>query len=130
MGDQLYFVYMLRCADGTFYVGVALDPSLRLGEHRQGLDPFAYTYRRRPVELVWAESFQDYEEALAAERQIKGWSHAKKAALIEGGLDAVHAIVKQQRRRREAGRKARAERSHPVGWRSRSVDSEVDSPPE
>ena len=99
-------------------------PRRRLEGHRLGLDPRAYTYRRRPVKLVWAESFQDYEEALAVEREIKGWSHAKKSAFIEGGLDAVHAIVKADRRRREAERKTRAERSRPEpdeGRRSRSA---------
>ncbi len=124
MQDPQYFVYILQCADGTYYAGISADPLSRLEGHRLGLDPRAYTYQRRPVKLVWAESFQDYEEALAVERQIKGWSHAKKAALIDRGLDAVHAIAKEERRRREADRKTRAERSRPVGRRSRSADPE------
>jgi len=127
MQDRQYFVYILQCADGTYYVGNSVDPLSRLEGHRLGLDPLAYTYRRRPIELVWVESFEDYEEALAAERQIKGWSHAKKAALVDRGLDAVHVIVKEERRRREAKRRTRAERRRPEaaeGRRSRSADPE------
>jgi len=105
MEEPEYFVYILRCADGTFYVGVTTEPSVRLEVHRQGLDPNAYTYRRRPVQLAWIESFSDQGEALAVEKQLKGWSSAKKGALIGEGLDAVHRVVLAERRRREGSRR-------------------------
>jgi len=79
------FVYMLRCADGTFYVGSARGDDLekRVREHETGAYP-GYTYTRRPVRLVWSEHFQRITGAIAAERKIKGWSRAKKEALIGG----------------------------------------------
>lgn len=108
MQEAEWFVYILICADGSFYVGMAAEPLVRLEEHRLGVDPNAYTYRRRPVELVWLESFPDQDEALAVEQQIKGWSRAKKRALIDEGLEAVHRVVLAERRRREHSRRAKS----------------------
>ncbi len=67
------FVYMLRCADGSYYVGSAAgdDLSKRVAEHRSGAYP-GYTYSRRPVELVWSEHFERITDAIAMERRIKG----------------------------------------------------------
>ncbi len=73
---------MLRCADGSFYVGCTTDLDTRIGQHHAGLQP-GYTASRRPVELVWVEEFQHIDDAIAAERRLKGWSRAKKLALIE-----------------------------------------------
>jgi putative endonuclease len=70
-------VHMLRCADGSYHVGSArrgLDQ--RLAEHNSGVHG-GYTSKRLPVSLVWAEHFIDITDAIAAERQIKGWSRAK-----------------------------------------------------
>jgi predicted GIY-YIG superfamily endonuclease len=103
-----YFVYILECADGSYYTGSAADLSLRIWQHEIGASPSAYTYSRRPVMLVWtSEETQRYSEALRWERQIKGWSHAKKQALIRGDFDAIHEIVKveRKRKRREANKK-------------------------
>jgi putative endonuclease len=77
-----WYVYILECADGTFYTGMTSDPALRLEEHRTGLDPAAYTFTRRPVRLIWAQVFPTRDEALAQEHQVKGWSRAKQLALI------------------------------------------------
>jgi predicted GIY-YIG superfamily endonuclease len=95
------FVYVLVCVDGTFYVGITANLTLRLAQHQMGHDLAAYTYRRRPVRLVWCERFPSLGEALARERQLKGWSRAKKEALITGDVDLVHEIVATERRRRE-----------------------------
>jgi putative endonuclease len=78
------FVYMLRCADGSFYVGSATGDDLtkRVTEHQMGAYP-GYTSTRRPVTLVWSEHFERITDAIAVERQIKGWSRAKKLALIK-----------------------------------------------
>ena len=101
-----YIVYILECSDGSYYTGSAADLSLRISQHETGASPSSYTYSRRPVKLVWAsEETKRYSEALRWERQIKGWSRAKKQALIRGDFDAIHEIVKSERKRREANKK-------------------------
>ncbi len=81
--------YMLRCADGSYYVGSArLGVQRRVDEHNAGTYP-SYTATRRPVELVWSQHFQSITDAIAAERQIKGWSRRKKEALIAGDFGAI-----------------------------------------
>jgi len=96
-----YYVYILKCADNSYYTGSTGDLSKRLWQHEQGLSGEAYTYSRRPVELVWSYEFPLYKEALFVEYQIKGWSRAKKEALIRGEWNRVHEIVKEERKRRE-----------------------------
>ena len=96
-----YFVYMLLCRDGTYYTGCTADLASRLIHHENGESITAYTYSRRPVKLVWAGEFTRLDEALSFERQVKGWSRKKKAALIEEDWDKIHAIVKEERSRRE-----------------------------
>lgn len=90
------FVYMLRCSDGSYYVGSARGSSLdkRLSEHEAGAHP-GYTSRRRPVTLVYAEHFERITDAITAERRIKGWSRAKKEALIRGDWDGVRTLAKR-----------------------------------
>eukprot|EP01035_Chromulina_nebulosa_P012969 gene12969-17266_t len=77
------FVYMLRCADGSYYVGSASGEDLqpRIDQHNSGFYK-GYTYSRRPVVVVWSDYFDRITDGIAAERQIKGWSRAKKEALI------------------------------------------------
>ncbi len=91
------YVYMVRCADGSYYVGSHRgdDPDARVWEHNEGADKRAYTFKRRPVELVWSDYFYRYEEMVACERQIKGWSRAKKEALIRGDGAALKALSKR-----------------------------------
>ena len=94
------FVYMLRCADNSYYVGSATGDDLtkRITEHETGVYP-GYTFSRRPVTLVWSEHFVQITDAIAVERQIKGWSRAKKEALIKTNWSAVQSLA-----RRRAGR--------------------------
>ncbi len=88
-------VYVLRCADGSYYVGIAReDLERRVWEHQTGVFP-GYTSRRRPVELVFATEFRRFDEAIAFERQVKGWSRAKKEALIRGDFDALHDLARR-----------------------------------
>jgi putative endonuclease len=77
------YVYMLRCADGSYYVGSATgyDLTPRIDQHNAGSYP-GYTFTRRPVILVWSEYFDRITDGIAAERQIKRWSRAKKEALM------------------------------------------------
>ncbi len=89
-------VYMLRCADGRYYVGStrgSLD--IRVAQHDQGLVE-GYTKHRRPVDLVWHQVFQRITDAIVAERQIKGWSRAKKEALIGSDWDALKALSRNR----------------------------------
>ena len=106
------YVYILLCADGSYYTGVTTNLERRLQEHQEGADPRAYTYARRPVKLVWAEEVPTYEDALRLERQIKGWRRAKKEALIRGDFEALHQLVAEERRRREQ-RKRRGSKEAP-----------------
>jgi putative endonuclease len=76
------FVYMLRCSDGSYYVGsTRATLERRVIEHNERKYP-GFTKSRRPVTLVWSQEFQLITDAIAAERQLKGWSRAKKEALI------------------------------------------------
>jgi putative endonuclease len=96
-----YYIYILQCADNSFYTGATSDLSRRVYEHEIGADRTAYTYSRRPVKLVWAQECLTREEALRLEHQIKGWSRTKKAALVQNDYENVHEIVKKERQRRE-----------------------------
>ncbi len=87
------FVYMLRCADGKYYVGstrASLDQ--RVAEHNAGTFG-GFTSSRRPVELVHHQEFERITDAIVAERQLKGWSRAKKEALIDGDFDAIRRLA-------------------------------------
>ena len=90
------WVYILRCSDGSFYTGTArADLEQRVGEHQAGA--FAgYTSTRRPVVLVFSDYFDQIADAIAAERQIKGWSRAKKQALIAGDFTALQQSAKRK----------------------------------
>ena len=79
-----FWVYMLRCHDGSYYTGHTDALERRIAEHTSGAFTGCYTFQRRPVELVFAQEVATREEALAAERRIKGWSRAKKEAMIRG----------------------------------------------
>jgi propionyl-CoA carboxylase alpha chain len=83
---------MLRCADDSYYVGQTDDLASRVAAHQSGLIE-GYTQKRRPVTLAWSQEFAERDEAFRAERQIKGWSRAKKEALIRGDWDAIHLLA-------------------------------------
>jgi putative endonuclease len=77
------FTYILRCADGSYYVGSTTHLEARLEQHRQGLGA-EYTRRRLPVELAWAGEFSTIPEAYTFEKQVQGWGRRKREALIAG----------------------------------------------
>jgi predicted GIY-YIG superfamily endonuclease len=83
-----FWVYLLRCADGSYYTGHTEDLEKPLWQHQQGIC-CDWTRRRRPVELVWCESAATRYEALAFERRVKGWTRAKNEALIASDWDRV-----------------------------------------
>ena len=92
------FVYMLRCSDGSLYVGSATgeDIAPRIEGHNAGAFPGSYTWSRRPVTLIWSEHFERITDAIATERQIKGWSRAKKLALANGSWERVQQLAKRR----------------------------------
>ena len=91
------YVYMLRCADGSYYVGSATGEDLgpRVDQHNAGSYP-GYTFSRRPVVLVWSEHFDRITDGIAAERKIKGWSRAKKEALLRSDWDKVSSLSRRR----------------------------------
>ncbi len=89
------FVYIAQCADGSYYTGAARQElERRITEHNSGFFE-DYTAKRRPVILVFSEWFDRITDAIAAERKIKGWSRAKKEALIGGKLDALPGLSRR-----------------------------------
>ena len=90
-------VYILECADGSYYVGLAqYDLEARVSEHNLGTYPDAWTYKRRPVLLVFNENYDRFDDAVAREQQIKGWSRAKKEALIAYNYDGLPELAKRR----------------------------------
>ena len=83
-----YYVYMFRCSDGSCYVGHTNDLEHRLAAHEMGATE-GYTLARRPVDLVFSDQFSTRLEAFHRERQIKGWSRARKKSLIKGDWDGL-----------------------------------------
>ena len=86
--DAMCFVYILRCADQSFYVGLTQDLDARLKAHNDGRGA-AYTFKRRPVSLVYSERYESDTQGLARERQLKRWSRSKKQALVAADLQRL-----------------------------------------
>ena len=89
-----FHAYMLRCSDGSYYLGQTDMLERRMAQHEAG-EIEGYTQTRRPVELVWSQEFASRDEAIAAEQQIKGWSRNKKEALIAGDCAAISALARK-----------------------------------
>lgn len=91
----MFHVYLLRCADGTLYVGSCEVLAKRVAAHRRG-EGAAWTAQRLPVELVYSEELPTRAAAIARERQVKRWTRAKKEALIAGESDRLRALAKRR----------------------------------
>ncbi len=91
-----YYVYLLRCMDGSYYAGVTNNLERRLWEHNNDPSSQHYTYSRRPVELVWAADYKEIKDAIRFEKQLKGWSRAKKEALIAGDWSEIIRLSNQK----------------------------------
>lgn len=78
-----YFVYILECADKSYYVGITNDLETRVLQHNDGENFFAYTFSRRPVLLKYYQRFDEIEDAIGFEKHVKGWSRKKKEALFK-----------------------------------------------
>ena len=88
-----YHVYIVQCSDEFYYTGITNDLERRIAEHNEGLDKTCYTFKRRPVVLKYSEHFVNVKNAIAYEKQLKGWSRKKKEALFAGDYDAIKKLA-------------------------------------
>jgi putative endonuclease len=87
------YMYILQCADGSYYTGSTKDLKKRLNEHDNLLGA-NYTKKKHPVRLVYYEEYTRIDEAFYREKQVQGWNHAKKKALIEGNKEKLPLLAK------------------------------------
>ncbi|WP_371819676.1 Mov34/MPN/PAD-1 family protein [Erythrobacter sp. 3-20A1M] len=90
-----FWTYLLHCRGGSFYTGHTDDLDRRIAEHQSGAFP-GFTRDRLPVELVWSGEFPDRQQAFEFERRIKGWSRAKKLALIRGDWEGISRLARKK----------------------------------
>ena len=81
---KIYYVYILKCSDKSYYTGVTNSLERRFAEHVSGRNETCYTYIRRPLQLMFSRKFKYINDAIAFEKQVKGWSRKKKEAVING----------------------------------------------
>ena len=93
------YVYILKCSDNSFYVGSTNNLEQRIKKHQSGWGA-RYTNVHKPVELIYSDEFPTYQEAFKRERQIKGWSRAKKEALIAGDIELLKELSKSRLQQR------------------------------
>jgi len=88
------WVYILRCADASYYTGVTSNIEQRLDQHYNGKT--GYTASRKPFELMWSDEFANIDDAIAFEKRVKGWSRAKKEALIRGDWPEIQRLARSK----------------------------------
>jgi predicted GIY-YIG superfamily endonuclease len=91
---QNFYVYILLCKDGSYYVGHTDNMEARLSAHEQRFFPRCYTAPRLPVKLVYVQEMASRDEAFRAERQLKRWNRSKKQALIDGNFALLQQLAK------------------------------------
>lgn len=89
---KCYYIYILECSDGLLYIGFTNNISRRLKEHDKGLNRSCFTFKRRPLVLLFCQEFNDVEQAIYFEKKIKKWSTKKKRALAEGDYDMLQIL--------------------------------------
>ena len=119
-----FYTYLLRCSDGSYYAGHTEDLEARLAQHERG-EIQGYTQKRRPVTLVWCETFPTRDEALAAELQIKNWSREKKEGLIAGDWQRVSEAARKPAFRGAIARPAVSTSSTGAGGERSSLPPEA-----
>lgn len=90
---KFYYVYILKCSDELTYTGITNDISRRLEEHQKGLNKSSFTFKRRPVELIFYQEFNNVKQAIYFEKKIKKWSAKKKYALANGNFDLIQILA-------------------------------------
>ena len=98
---KFLYIYILECSDSSYYVGVTNNLKRRFAEHCEGREKGSYTYRHRPVKLVYSEAFSDFNAALDYETRLKKWSRKKKEALIKGEFHLLPQLSKKDFSRRK-----------------------------
>jgi len=93
----MFYVYILKCSDGSFYTGHTESLEKRLAQHQQAYFNNCYTVKRLPIALVYQASFTTREQALTIEMQIKGWSRKKKQALIDDDWVEISRLSKYKK---------------------------------
>ncbi len=93
---KTYYVYILKCSDNTYYMGITSDLTVRLNSHKQGKYRGSYTFARRPVTLIDYAEFANPDLAIKAEKRLKKWSRAKKTALFNDDFEALKTLSKKQ----------------------------------
>jgi putative endonuclease len=88
-----YYVYILKCSDNSYYTGVTSNLESRFIKHQSGHFPESYTHNRRPVQLVFYNEFNEIEQAIAFEKQVKGWSRKKKEAIINDNWEKLKELA-------------------------------------
>lgn len=96
---QFFYVYILKCSDGLYYVGHTDNLEYRISEHHNAARE-CFTSRRLPVQLVYQQAFVARDEALLAERKIKKWTRSKKEALIAGNFLALQQLARSTKNTR------------------------------
>jgi putative endonuclease len=86
---KYFYIYILECSDNTFYTGITNNVDRRFNEHQSGINDECYTFKRRPLKLVFSQIYYSFEEAERWEKKIKKWSQKKKRALINGNFDVL-----------------------------------------
>jgi putative endonuclease len=89
------WMYILKCADNSYYVGSTTNLDLRLVQHQSGKGS-RYTSGRLPVELVYGEEYERVSDAYAREKQVQNWGRAKRKALINGNVEALPPLAKKK----------------------------------
>lgn len=89
-----YYVYIVQCADGFYYTGITNDVERRVIEHNEGINPTCFTFKRRPVILNYFEHYTEVLQAIPREKQLKGWSRAKKEALFIQDFELLKELSK------------------------------------
>ena len=93
---KIYYVYILKCSDSTYYTGITSNLEKRVIEHVSGHHKDSYTFSRRPVSLVFYAVFTEPTKAIETEKQIKKWSKAKKEALINNEFEKLPNLSKKK----------------------------------
>jgi len=92
-----YYIYILLCSDNSYYIGVTNNIQNRIIQHESGSDSLSYTFNKRPIKLVYTETFNDIKQAIEREKQLKKWSRAKKEALINNETDKLKELSKNNK---------------------------------
>ncbi len=91
-----YYIYILLCSDNSYYIGVTNNLEERVLQHQNGFYSGSYTFKKRPLNLVYFEEFIDVKQAIEREKQLKKWSRVKKEALVNNDIVKLKNLSKSK----------------------------------